>query len=147
MNWSESETRTPVHRCNDFSPKHADTHRDHCLPHIAQIEALEKRGFYQETYRALAQRFRVWNDGVWNHQWHLTKNLACALCGSLDPTITVETTSLCLTCLNEYQVPWHPTGTVRPKAIDLLRHARTCSKHFVLLETSGTDDSNTNETA
>lgn len=88
---------------------------------------MEAQGYGQERYAALGREFKDWNDGVWNHQWQVTRNHPCALCGSLDPGITVKGENVCLPCLNEYpNTPWHPTGGVRPKARDLLAHLQTC---------------------
>ena len=100
-----------------------------CLPTTREVDALEHLGFYQETYRALDQRFRDWNYGVWQHRWTLVK-ADCALCGSHNPSVRVNQTALCFKCLTEYpNVPWHPTGGIRPKAQTFLEHANECDQH------------------
>lgn len=91
----------------------------------AEIATLEAAGWYQEHYRLHSKRFFSWNDGVWSGKWQLVRD-RCALCNSVDQAIQVNDVSLCLPCLSEYpNVPWHPTGSVRPSIPALLRQIST----------------------
>lgn len=60
----------------------------------------------------------------------MTKGIPCALCASVEPSVSVKDTTVCLKCLSEYPlVAWHPTGMVRPKTEKFILHAMECDKH------------------
>lgn len=81
--------------------------------------------------------FKEWNDAVWHEKWLISKDSPCHLCGQQGTGISSRESTLCLECLNEFpMVPWHPTGTVRPKVKDLLQHATTCDRHLIPSEPS-----------
>ncbi len=74
----------------------------------------------------MEQRFKAWNDGVWGHTWVLGKS-QCLICKETGPTIIAGEQDLCFLCLNDFpSVPWHPTGTVRPKISTLISHLTSC---------------------
>ena len=111
--------------------KHVDREAETlCLLADKEINALEAKGFYQETYEERRKQFDDWHYGVIRHQWRMTKGVPCALCASDAPSVSVKDTTLCLTCLSEYpHVAWHPTGRVRPRTEDFILHAMNCDKH------------------
>jgi len=97
---------------------------------LDEIERLEAAGWYQEHYQVQKEVFREWNDGVWNHEWLLVRG-QCDQCRSEGICIQAGRLRVCLLCLNEFpNTPWHPTGSVVPKARTLVQHADTCHLHL-----------------
>ena len=99
---------------------------------ITEIEDLDRQGFTKERYRSLAKRFIEWNAGVWDHSWKIAQG-PCALCQSTAPGVLVQQLLLCLSCLTSHPlVPWHPTGSIRPRVSVLLTHAASCEQHLTI---------------
>jgi hypothetical protein len=94
-----------------------------------EIEHLQSLGWFQEHYEIYRNLYDDWNTEVWAHHWTLVK-ATCALCLLEEPSILAGNQVICLPCLKEYEeVPWHPTGSVTPKADWFVHHAMACQKH------------------
>jgi len=123
---SQQADLTPVQRSKDDEDAF-------CRQFNQQIAALEALGWYQEHYALLRTQYQDWNDGVWDHRWIFSIGI-CVHCHSKNPSVTVNDTSFCLDCLDQYpDISWHPTGSVRAGVPNLVQHAQTCDQHFPIL--------------